>query len=280
MNMRIRQGIVLMSLWAVARASGAEVAPVPTPSDPSASVRTPACAICAASAGDHSLATYLAGRVRIGTRSTAFSLDQTESKGVNREKGETFLGNIARIEEEQNYAPTRVHLDVLILPWMGVELAWDGVEARTWNANNGESDGIVCAEGPTLSLLGQYPNRSRLTPFAALGYTFWEADFEEEAWWHYGFNDEAEYVAAGCPGRSRSHLERYMTTDIDNGVVLTAGLIIRIGGHLSADLLVRQTDVAVDARYYRCHNGSTTLDRTGEFPLEHIAYGGGLQYVF
>jgi hypothetical protein len=222
----------------------------------------------------------LAGRLEIGLRMTTFDLDTTTSRGVDRNvPGDTFLGNLTRIDEEQSSTP-KLFFVVMPHPYVGVELAWDGVEARTWNVNNEESDGKVCASGPIFSLVGRYPNETRFTPFASLGYTFWDADFDEDGWWRYGFGSSESYIAAGRPGNTVNGIERRISVSIDNGVVWTAGCSVSIIDHLSADVIIRSVDVSVDAAFYRTVGAETELRRTGGFPLDHVSYGLGVKYVF
>lgn len=223
---------------------------------------------------------FLDDRLEIGARRTRFSLDTTQSPGTDREiPGNTFLGNLTRIEGEQDDS-FKLFITVLPIPYAGLQLTWDGVEARAWNWNTGTSDGTVEASGRILSLLVQYPNRTRFTPYATLGRMSWDADFHEDPWWNYGFSSPESYRSSGSPGRSQNGLQRYITTSINEGSVKSLGLAVRILDYLSADFTYRTVSVNVDASYYRKLGGVSELRRTGNFPLNHSSYAVGLKYVF
>lgn len=223
---------------------------------------------------------FLKGRLEIGLAVSRFSLDTTDAPGTDREiPGNTFLGNVTWIEEAQDSSPNLL-INVMPIPYVGAQLTWGRVEARTWNWNTLLSDGTVEGSGPILSLLLRYPNATRFMPYAAIGKTHWDFTFNEDPYWRYGYSSPESYAQAGSPGRSRNGLQRIINVSGSDGTVLCFGLGIRILDCLSADFAYRTTEVETAAEYYRRLGGVSELRRTGGFPLEHSSYSGGLKYVF
>lgn len=222
------------------------------------------------------LAEQLRGRVSIGTRLTAFALADTHSAGTNREAGETFIGFIDELEALQNHRLPKLFVSFLATPWLGLELAFDRVKARTWNANTDFSDGTVSASGIILSAVLRYPNATIFTPYAGLGLAFWDARFDEEPWWQFGYDSPEDWVADGSPYWPTHHINKTFRVENDFGVVFEGGLDLYLNEHWSIDLLMRYADLEIDARYYR----NAELRRTGSFPLSHTAYGVGVRYTF
>jgi outer membrane protein W len=205
----------------------------------------------------------------IGTRFTQFQLE-TERKS-------TFLGHIDKLEAIQDHSPTKVYADWWFYRYLGVELTWDRVEARTHNDDpEGISDGNLVAQGPIASLMARYPNKTRVVPHVGVGMAFMSVKFEEEPWWALGYSSPESYAELGSPSVPRGKTREMLPDDSANGVVITAGLDVRITQHWSADLYWRHMDL--DAKMgYRI---SEEIRDSKSIPLSNMAYGAGVKYLF
>lgn len=241
-----------------------------------ASLLVAASAAGAAESAWGRLAEHIRGRVSLGTRVTAFTLTESTSSGLDREAGETFIGHLTELEEVQNYFPTNLFVSYFAMPYLGLEFANDGVEATARNSNNHYSDGNVSATGWLLSLILRYPNTSRFTPSIGLGIGFWDPDFSEEAWWHYGYRSPDAWRDHGSPNQPRRGINKTISVYGAQGVVIQGELDIRVREHWSIDLQARYAGLETDAEFYQ--NGE--LHRSGAFPLSHIAFGAGVRYTF
>ena len=219
---------------------------------------------------------HMRHRVEAGTRMTAFRLSDTQSVGADREAGETFLGNINQLDDVQDYAPTKLFLAYFPIPYAGLELTGDRVEANVRNANNDFSDGSVCMSGPIITLIGRYPNRSVFTPYAGVGLAMWNADFKVQSWWRYGYDSPESWEAAGSPEKAALGVKKRIEVQNATGIALLAGSDIRVYENWSVDVMMRSIDIDADAHYYR----NKELRRTGSLPLDHVTYGIGVRYTF
>lgn len=236
---------------------------------------TASAAGAAESAWDR-LAKHLHDRVSLGTRVTAFTLTNSTSSGVDREAGETFIGHLTELEEVQDYYPTNGFVSYFATPFLGLEFSNDGVEAAARNSNNHYSDGNVSATGLLLSLVLRYPNKSMFTPSVGVGIGFWDSDFSEEAWWHYGYRSPDAWRDHGSLNQPRRGINKTIAVHDTQGVVIQGELDIHVHGHWSVDLLARYAGMEADAEYYQ--NGE--LHRSGTFPLSYIAFAAGVRYTF
>jgi len=226
------------------------------------------------------LLNFLQDRVEIGTRFTAFSL-QDDSRPPDPTRERTYVGDINRLEDDQNLAPVKLFADVYLSPYFGVELTYDEVAARTFNWVNNSSDGYLEMSGPIVSLIGRYPIQDVVFPYVGLGYAWMNSSFDREPWWEWGWKSEEEYNAAG--GQiAPSGVYRYMIVEDDEAVVYTLGVVVRFTDHLAADVMVRSMDISADALFYRTIDGvlSEPDTKRGSFVMDHIAYGLGVRYVF
>ena len=123
---------------------------------------------------------HLQYRLEIGVRATYFTLMETSNP-------EGFVGSITQLEADQSSFPFHLFFIYNVNAWWGVELTFDDIRAAARNGWNGDSDGTYRLRGPVLSVFGRYPNASRWTPYAGLGFGYFSGTFEDEAWWgnHY-----------------------------------------------------------------------------------------------
>jgi opacity protein-like surface antigen len=217
---------------------------------------------------------WFAGRLEIGTRYTHYTLqDDQQGTRVDGPNGtrfvNSFLGSITEIEADQDNSPDKFFVQYKVCPYAGMGISYDHVRAVTIDVtpqNDGtlakNTDGTVDAAGPIFYVLGCFPNRTRVTPYAEIGEVRYGTSFDVDPDW------------------SRGGL-RTMEVQDSSGLVLAAGLDIRIWDGLSAGVYYRQVDaekVAADA--YTAY-GAAKISKPGDgFPIRNDAYGLTVKYTF
>lgn len=211
-------------------------------------------------------ADWLSGRLEIGTRITHFILLESE-RGDGKGGGESFVGQIHFLEEDQDYMPTKLFADYMFTPRFGLELTWDEFRADTKNDNGGSTDGAAILSGPMLSAIWRFPTDSIFTPYAGLGVALLNGDFDHREEWH-------------IEGNTRR------TIYVDDVVAfpVSAGCAIEIKEHLSGDVYLRYIHANPDARFEKTihsrHTSKLLEDFDGDFDLSNITIGLGVKYVF
>jgi len=210
-------------------------------------------------------------RFSIGTRITHYELK------TNRKDNPTFLGHINQMEAIQDHAPTKLYADWWFCRYSGLELTWDHVKARTHNEDpEGISDGNMIARGPIATVMLRYPNTTRVTPHVGVGMAFMSVSFDEEPWWALGYASPQDYEDLGRPAVARGKTREMLPKDSANGVVVVAGLDVRLTQHWSADLYWRDMDLDTEMGYRTA--GDVKSART--IPLGNTVMGAGVKYVF
>lgn len=224
--------------------------------------------------------TYIKGHLQIGTRTVLRRLTDDDSghKGSSHGSG-TFLGTIYGLDEIQNYAPIYFHMTYFFNKYIGIEMAYDKVEAETlamglyrgqhWSdLMNGreKTNGDVSLSGPSVSVVGRYPNSSSFTPFISLGLGFFSADYDSSAEWKY----------------SRDGNIHMMSVDDEVALQLAAGTDWQFQKKWSLNASVQYTKATVDATFnsYDSRGEITQDPQAGEFPLDNIAFRLGVSYSF
>jgi len=168
--------------------------------------------------------------------------------------------------------------------YFGVELAYESIEAETVATSIGystiKSDGDVFLEGPTLSLVGRYPNQTRFTPYLSVGVGYFFGDFDEAAHWALGYSDPSVYEALGSPSTTYDGKTREMNIDDEIGLVMAAGCAYQMTDRLSLDLSLSYTAVEADATFIGYVDGIQALEQDGSFPLDNIALRAGISFSF
>lgn len=225
--------------------------------------------------------------LRIGLR-----LRQTVLHDHTRMPDDSYRGSIIHLHVLQNESPlTALTLEWRFNPYVGVQLSWEQVraETRTMQATEtlNHSDGEVSVFGPGLTLILRYPNQTRLTPFAGLGYTWLASNFEHNPAWQNGFGGEnrdesyAAWVAAGSPSWPNNGYRRTITLDDATGWMFSYGLDIRITDQLDATLSVQIMDVdGADLTQRLTYYDRVVETRQGTFPMSNTSYGAGLRWTF
>ena len=222
---------------------------------------------------------HLADHLEIGTRMVFFSLEETSGE---------FIGTIDGLSEEQDAAPLKLFADWLFTPYVGVELTWDKIAGRSvTDTPDQHSDGVLTMSGPVIYAFGRYPfllqldRRSYIiAPYLGLGMAFFSSEFEEDAWWGLGYNNEAQWQAAGSPSTSNNGYTRRIDVDDSTGFTVAAGCAFQVSHGFSVDLYWRYIDAETDAVYTREREGIGSETFTGHFPMASTGYGLGIRYAF
>ena len=203
----------------------------------------------------------------IGTRITYFWLRDRKrdfQAGIGATPG-SFYGSINQLDAQQNYLPLKIFVDYKFSPYCGVELMYDQLRADAITQIDGHSDGTINLIGPIASIIGRYPNATRLTPYAGLGVAYFFAKFDENPRW------------SEPPGRNFRQ-----TFELDNtaGWIVCGGCDVKISGPWSADLFLRYTEVDVSGIHWLNGQENNIGGRHPDFPLSNIAAGMGVRYSF
>ena len=202
---------------------------------------------------------------QVGTRMMQVSLSDT-TRGTPGNG--SYFGTITEITEVQDHSPDKVYLQAR-LPhtplWLGV--SYDHVTARTMDDGNGDGvadmsggDGNEEIKGFIPYLQAVWDNKTRFTPYAEVGYAFYQAKFLPNSWG----NNGQRYVDA---------------TSSVNGFELGGGLGVRLYKNLSADFYARSMtvdDITGDwyFNYGRNYGGPFVMT------MSYVAYGAGLSCRF
>jgi len=200
-------------------------------------------------------------RFEIGTRMTSYSLKDTSRPMDNR-----FLGSINELKEDQDYAPYKFFANVWLLKWLGAGISYEKVSAMTWTVEPGEesySDGTFVMDGPIFSALAAWPNRTRFTPFAELGWMAMSGSFEEDPAW--------------ANAHGRLNYQRFEIVEKKGGDVWGFGCAIQLYRQVELDFIFRRLKASVVVDHILLGNIQHN-DR--EFPMDSDWYGMGLKYRF
>jgi hypothetical protein len=193
---------------------------------------------------------------------------QLEEKTRGTPFNNSYFGSIATLAEDQDSAPDKLYLQYRIMKspiWIGVSR--DHVRAETLDdmtgdgvADPGSGDGTADLSGFIPYIQVVWDNKTRLTPYVQVGYGFYKADFEENAW--------------GGGGYHRVDLEGSV-----NGLELAGGLHVRLYKNLAADLFAKSMQIddvkgAWYTAYGRVRGGDVVLT------MSYVAYGAGISYRF
>ncbi len=229
----------------------------------------------------------LVEHLRVGLR-----FRQTYLHDHTRLMDDSYRGSITHLSVKQDESP----LTALTLEWrfnryLGTQLSWEQVRAETRTTQETESlnhsDGDISLFGPGLTLLLRYPNRTFITPFAGLGYTWLDATFVHNPAWQNGFGgdtreaDYAAWIAAGSPPWPNKGYRRTITLEDTAGWMLAYGLDFQITDQLDVTLAVQIMDVdGADLTQRLTYIDTVVETRHGTFPMSNTSYSAGLRWLF
>ncbi len=230
---------------------------------------------------------FLADKLEIGLRFTYFSLVDDEKNNYDKNGNfvDGFLGSINKLDAEQTFMPYPF-LRYYPIPYVGIELGYDKMRAKTkkYYDDDDDSDGSIDMKGPSIALLGRYPNETTLTPYGGVGVVFYNCDFEYDGYWHHGFRNSADYNAwraQGSPEWPNNGYERNIKLSDTTAWYITGGASWEIVEHIALDFQLRYMWADVDAHYYLSFYGNKFDDRGNfNFPMENWAGQLSVKYSF
>ncbi len=214
---------------------------------------------------------YVAGKLQLGTRSVYRHFVNSDSghRGGTFGSG-TYLGTIYAMEEKQNFAPLHPYIIWYFLDNVGIEVAYDHLEAETVATSiyskSDKTDGNVVLSGPTLSLLARYQNETKFTPWIGLGMFFYSASFDADPVW----------------AHSKRYTDAYneMTVEDVQGLFFSLGADWEIDQHWLVNLSCQYMSVDVDAVYNGYLHGLQYTRQPGYFPVDNFSFRIGIGYQF
>lgn len=221
---------------------------------------------------DDFITNYIEGRLQIGTRIDyrIFTNSDSGHKGGTQGTG-TYLGTIYALEVQQDYLPRRFFLSYFFTQQFGLEFAYDSITGRTRAIDSEtealKTDGDATLSGPTISLLGRYPNSTYFTPYAGIGVGLFSGDFEETAAWAHSY--------WGTDDRNRR-----MSVDNVTAFLLTLGVTWEFDPHWLLDGSLQYMKADADAVFYGDINGIIDTVQAGHFPMDNVALRLGVIYSF
>jgi len=232
-----------------------EIAPLPSESETGRQT----VAVATTDPSGDNIDRFIQSHFRIGTRVTWFLLDDSKRKV---DMSDSYYGSITELRAIQNWIPYKLYADIMINPYIGVEITWDQIRADTITRSDGHNDGTIDLKGPMAGLLVRYPNATCLTPYGGAGAAWFRAEFDEDFYWQY----------------PRDYYEQEIDLQNTWGWFAYLGLSIRIWDRWSADLYYRHTDVSVDGSHWQWNQERQS--GTFTFPLSNEAFGLGASYTF
>ncbi len=193
------------------------------------------------------------GQWEVGTR---YLNDSLQDKTRGKRFVGSFVGSITELKNKQDDVPDKVFAQGRIMDWpVWAGLSYDRVRAMTWD---GATDGNVDLRGVIPYVQGVWANSTRFTPYAEVGFAWYQSKFDADPGWSQG----------------GTHV---MNLDNTTGVEIGAGTGIRIYKNLAADIYLRYMKVNDVTGVYTL-NGSKEDDIV--FTMSYVAYGLGVTYVF
>jgi opacity protein-like surface antigen len=210
---------------------------------------------------------WIVNRLTIGARITQFWLEDTRRSDANGFDNlnltGNFLGSLWGLDARQHYFPNPF-VEYRVISAFGVGVAYDQARAKTLDWGNAQQtitagDGDVEIRGLQFYGFGRYRNRTRLTPYASVGFARYWSHFLVSPDW-------------ALPGRR-------FEVDDTSGWFFSGGCSVALVRHLGLEALYRHSQVeAVSGRAY--FNYNRNRHRGGAFPMRNDLFGAGLSYAF
>ncbi|HXB57526.1 MAG TPA: hypothetical protein VN461_22380 [Vicinamibacteria bacterium] len=208
---------------------------------------------------------WVANRLTTGARVTHFWLQDTRRSDANgydnlNQTG-NFLGSLWGLDAQQHYFPNPF-VEYRIISAFGAGIAYDQARAKTLDWGDVQhtitaGDGDVEIRGLQFYVFGRFRNRTRVTPYANLGFgRYWSRFFVSPGW--------------ALPGRR-------FEVDDTRGWVFSGGCSVALVRHLGLETLYHHSQLeAVTGRAYFNRNHH----RSGAFPMQNDVLSAGLLYGF
>ncbi len=212
---------------------------------------------------------FLEDRLSIGIRASHFIFtepsEKTYDENGNLAGGYTWGISTYDLEERQKYIPYPYVL-YKFTPYVALQIARERIEGRAWtlDRNDPHYNGNMILSGPSFTLLGRFPNRTRFTPYGGIGFARLDARFQEGGSWSGG-------------GR------RIMRAEDTTGYIYTIGSSVSAEGtslaildNIELDLSVTYMRAESDASYRLLPETSDRADWT--WPADTVLVQLGIRY--
>lgn len=201
------------------------------------------------------------------------------SLSLKKDTDDSFLGTINTLDVESDGLPLELFATWHFNEFIGAEISWFNLRARTVTNPEGFSDGAICVSGPTFAITGKYEDYAPWVPFASLGIGLFSANFDHQAWWQNGYESVEAWESLGRP------TERIKTRNMElsdtTGFFFMIGMRYKADEHWSLELAYRNMSLEVDDRYTISVPGELVRDYgVTTFPLDNSSILVGARYLF
>jgi len=206
----------------------------------------------------------------VGLRSSYFQTTDSQS-----------FRNINRMEEQQDYTPSRISLSYRL--YEGIYLEGEAflkpLVSRPRNRDVSFHDGDLEWTPYFLTLQARIPTPSRFRPYLSMGLAYIQTEFKTQAFYKNGYDSPEEY-AQYFSTRGVVKTREFSPDDHNWGVQFGVGTDYYVTKHFSLNLDFRYLVANVDFKY-RIYEGDTlVVDDHGRFNLDTWILGFGLRYSF
>jgi opacity protein-like surface antigen len=206
----------------------------------------------------------------VGLRSSYFQTTDSQS-----------FRNINRMDEEQDYTPSRISLSYRLyeLIYLEGEVFLKSLVSRPRNRDVSFHDGDLEWTPYFLTLQVRIPTPTRFQPYLSFGLAYIRTEFETQAFYKNGYDSPEEYSQIFST-RGVIKTREFTPEDHIWGVQFGAGADYYVTKHISLNLDFRYL-VAKVGFNYRIYEGNTlAVDDHGSFNLDTWILGFGLRYSF
>ncbi|MGD9124342.1 MAG: outer membrane beta-barrel protein [Desulfarculaceae bacterium] len=200
-----------------------------------------------------------------------------------------FVGSIvaSEVKEDRSNILNNLNLQVLFCDYAGLIAEFDSFEAFM------SDDGHLKWKTITLGFTLRYPIKKRFVPYGVLGLTYNRVSFQEERWWHYGFETVDQYYdymrqrpwnvgAREWRDQFRGGYRRIFQTDDAFGWTYGLGLDVFITENLAINLDARWQRAQTHVKFILANERGQDPIRISEFDydLDTFSIGLGLRWYF
>jgi hypothetical protein len=206
----------------------------------------------------------------VGLRSSYFQTTDTQN-----------FRSINRMEEEQDYTPSRVFLSYQLYKhlYLEGEAFLKALVSRPRNVNTSAYDGDLQWTPYFLTLQARIPSQCRFQPYLSLGVAYIRTEFNPQPYYRNGYDNPEEY-AQYFPTRGVVKTREFSPEENVWGAQFGIGADYYVTKHFSLNLDIRYLIAQVNFKYRVTAGNVTQIDEQGSFNLDSWLLGFGLRYSF
>jgi hypothetical protein len=216
--------------------------------------------------------------IAVGLRSTYFRLTDAN---------QNMIGNLNRLEEEQNYSPIKPLIQINLSRYLAFEFGYDSFKAMALNQPDYDknwSDGNLEWQNYMLAMQIRLPDfHPSIIPYFQWGVAYTKANFNAANWHRYGFPSPATYnswVGQGNRVQDYTDYRRLITADDCWGPLFGLGVDYFFWKHLALNLDLRYLITQSKLTYQLADSRGVFSEQTGTFNMSSWIVGLGLKYYF